>query len=293
MQKIWIALLALGLAVPLWADEPKADKDKEEPKLEKLDLPKGAKPEEAPPAKPDEAPPAETAPAPVPDRPPLEFIIVPGEASGTPHRKGVSWATGGVIDVAQPNPTTLVVTMTGLAATNADLVCLSTAGYNFDLSQCFEVRFNSPKVRAAHLTLEGRVIGLLRTNHEHYGYRLCKKGGTAETDAATASVACGGVELVSLSMPPRSTCCGDDLSVYNHEGPFCAPVLPGKYTLRETWGFGTSHPPFFCRGASAEFAPQPSYYPGAGDYWFQHFQPFNGTASKDFGYQVTLKLVRD
>ena len=61
--------------------------------------------------------------------------------------------------------------------------------------------------------------------------------------------------------------------------------------LHETWGFGTTHPAFCCHGASAEFAPQPSPSPLPAAYWFEHFQPFNGLASKDFGYQVLLKLV--
>jgi hypothetical protein len=223
----------------------------------------------------------------------VELVLVPGEASAVPYRKGVSFANGGVIDVAQPNPTTLVVTMSGLAATNADLVCQSAAGYHFDLTQCFEVCINSKRVKSAHLTLEGRVIGLLRTNHELYTCGLWKKGGTAATDAAVASIGCGEAELVGITLPSRAISCGDDLSVYNHEGPTCVPVLCGKYTLHETWGFGTTHPPFCCRGASAEFAPQPQYCPDAGAYWFQHFHPFNGLASKDFGYQVTIKLVAD
>src|SRR6516165_9436243 len=79
---------------------------------------------------------------------------------------------------------------------------------------------------------------------------------------------------------------GDRLSVYNHEGPFAVSVGAGKYVLHETWGFGTTHPAFHCRGASAEFAPQPSYFPGPASYWFEHWQPFNGTATKDFGFQV-------
>ena len=68
-------------------------------------------------------------------------------------------------------------------------------------------------------------------------------------------------------------------------------TLPcAKYTLHENWGIGTTHPCFHCRGASAEFSPQPQYCPEAG-YWFQEFKPFNGTATKDFGYQVTIKIT--
>src|SRR5947208_1874723 len=83
--------------------------------------------------------------------------------------------------------------------------------------------------------------GRRRTNHEPYVGCLCKKGGTAGTEAATASIGCDSAELLSLALPARSTCCGEDLSVYNHEGPLCGPVLPGKYTLHECWGISTTH----------------------------------------------------
>lgn len=226
-------------------------------------------------------------------RPAMEFVVAPGEASAVPAKLGVSWANGGIIDVAQPNPTTLVVTMTGVTATNANLCKDSIANYQFDLNQQFAVRFNSPRVEQAVLTMEGRVIGLLRTNHEPYTrYKCMKACGFAETRPATAAVTAGeGGEIVSLTLPARHTAGCVDLSVYNHEGPMCSRVHCGNYVLHETWGFGTTHPPFFTRGASAEFAPQPNYYPGPGSYWFQHFQPFNGNATKDFGFQVTLKLL--
>jgi hypothetical protein len=132
----------------------------------------------------------------------------------------------------------------------------------------------------------------LRTNHQHYTHYLCnKKCGTADTQPAVAGITtCEGHPVVSLSLPARSAGCCEDLSVYNHEGPICVPVVCGKYTLHETWGFGTTHPCFICRGASAEFAPQPQYCPEAG-YWFQEWHPFNGTATKDFGFQVTIKVI--
>jgi hypothetical protein len=43
-------------------------------------------------------------------RPAAEIVLVPGEASAVPTKQGVAYANGGVIDVAQPNPTTVVMT---------------------------------------------------------------------------------------------------------------------------------------------------------------------------------------
>src|ERR1700736_1584093 len=70
-------------------------------------------------------------------RPPVELIVAPGEASAVPLKKGVAYANGGIINVAQPNPTTIVVTMTGLTAANADPFFPSVANYQFDLTQGF------------------------------------------------------------------------------------------------------------------------------------------------------------
>jgi hypothetical protein len=147
-----------------------------------------------------------------------------------------------------------------------------------------------PGPKSAQLTLEGRVVGLLRTAHSHHTSCLlgCRKCGTAETTPAVVAVT-GGQEVVTLTLPGRTAAGCEDQSVYNHEGPLRATVLAGKYVLHETWGFGTTHPAFHCQGASAEFSPQPYYLPES--YWFSEFRPFNGLATRDFGFRVTLKVI--
>src|SRR5437660_7692793 len=82
----------------------------------------------------------------------------------TPIRQGFTHTGGGNIDVAQPAPDTVVITMTGVAVAGASPCKPSTATLQFDLEQCFEVVFEKPEVKKAKLTLEGRVIGLLRSH---------------------------------------------------------------------------------------------------------------------------------
>src|SRR5262249_16062762 len=163
--------------------------------------------------------------------------------SAIPSKAGVSYANGGIIDVAQPNPTTLVITMSGLTATNADLCRTSVANYAFELMQGFEIRMDPglplARQKRTNLTMQGRVIGLLRHDHELStpAHHICKKCGPAETHEAVAVVAaCDGPEVVALHLPARSAAgCCDDLSIYNYEGPITVPVTAGKYTLHETW----------------------------------------------------------
>ena len=71
--------------------------------------------------------------APTGPRPPVEIVVTPGQASAVPVKRGVVYVNGGVIDVTQPNPTTMVVTMTGLTAADADLLRASVAQYQFEL----------------------------------------------------------------------------------------------------------------------------------------------------------------
>lgn len=284
MRIFSITALVLGLGLAAWADEPKQDKAPEPEKKmpEKAPEPKLPEPKVQP--KPEEVPPAAEE-----FGPPVEIILVPGEASAVPARTGVAYADGAIVNVEQPNATTLVVTMTGLVAANSDLCRTSAASYRFDLAQAFELRFHG-KTKSAKLTLDGRVIGLLVSDHSQYTGCLGPRGGTAETLPAHAAVdSADHTELVSVSLPARSTSCGHDLSVYNYEGPYIVALPAGKYVLAETWGIAVSHPPFIVRGASAEFAPEPNY--NTDNHWLTLVHPFNGQATKDFGFKVTLKVV--
>jgi hypothetical protein len=217
--------------------------------------------------------------------PPVSFILGPRHGHVTPLRKGCTHTGGGNIDVtlSSPSPDTLLVTMTGAAVAYG--ACLpAVAAFQFDLEQCFEISFDSPKVKKAKLTLEGRVIGLLRS-HKH-------KGGSAEYSNACAGVACGGASLLSLCVPPHAVAGGENLSVNDHDGPVSVPgILAGKYTLHQTFAISASAPCCLlpCKAPSAEFAPDPALDP----LWISYKEPFHGAAKKDFGFQVILKVADD
>src|SRR5260370_703323 len=82
--------------------------------------------------------------------------ISPGPRHGhvTPSRSGFTHTGGGNIDVAQPSPDTLVVTMTGVAVAGGHPCKASAAAMQCELSQLFEVSFDSSKVKKAKLTVE-------------------------------------------------------------------------------------------------------------------------------------------
>jgi hypothetical protein len=199
----------------------------------------------------------------------------------TPAREGFTHTGGGNIDVAQPAPDTVVVTMTGVAVAGGHPWKDSVAALQFDLNQDFEVSFNDPKVKRAKLTLEGRVIGLWRSH--------CKGGGSAEQGAATAAVTCGSAPVVTLTVPPHAVAGGENLSINCREGPVAGAALAARYTLHAKWSITAAHPRSvkLCKTSSAEFAPDPALDP----LWISHWEPFRGAAKKDFGLQLTLKVA--
>jgi hypothetical protein len=172
--------------------------------------------------------------------------------------------------------------MTGAAVAYGSCKAAS-AEMTFDLEQCFEISFDSPKVKRAKLTLEGRVIGLLRSH--------CK-GGTASYDNACASVSSGEAALLSVCVPPHSVAGGENLAVNDHDGPVSLGGLPaGKYVLHATFALAAAAPRCLLptKGPSSEFAPDPAIDP----LWISYKEPFHGAIKKDFGLQITLKVADD
>ncbi len=223
------------------------------------------------------------AQAPAPPAPPVSILLGSRHAHVTPARQGFTHTGAGTIDVAQPAPDTVVITMFGVAVAGGHPCKDSAASLQFELDQCFEVSFDKPEVKRAKLTLEGRVVGLLRSH--------AKGGGSAEQGPGCVTVLAGPAEVVMLTVPPHAVAGGENLSVNCKEGPVEAPVAKGKFTLHEVFSIAASHPRSLlpCKAASAEFAPDPALDP----LWISYWEPFHGAGKKDFGLQVILKVQDD
>jgi len=226
-----------------------------------------------------------------PAAPPISITLKERHGHVTPIRQGFTHTGSGYIDVAQPTPDAIVVTMTGVAVAGGHPTTDSVATLEFDLNQAFEVSFDDPKVKKGKFTVEGRVIGLLRSQAPHGD---CKKGcGTADMSCATVTIAAdaAGATALSLAQVPHSVACGENLSLNDHEGPIEGPVAAGKYTLHQCFSITAAHPRALlpCKAASAEFAPDPALDP----LWISYWEPFHGIGKKDFGYQVTIKVAPD
>lgn len=225
---------------------------------------------------------AEAVPAPAP----ASITLVERHGHATANRQGYTHTGGGNIDVAQPAPDTIIVTMTGVVMAGGHPCKDSVATLDFDLNQVFELSFADPKLRRAKVSMEARVIGLLRSRA---ACCMSRKGcGTAEISAAHAAITADCGQLLSLALVPHAVACGENLSVNDHEGPREAQIVPGKYTLHETFVLTAAHPRNLlpCQTASAEFAPDPALDP----LWLSAREPFHGAVKRDFGFQLLLHV---
>jgi hypothetical protein len=205
--------------------------------------------------------------------PPPSVSITLHERHGhvNPCKSKCAHTGGGLIDVASPTSDTVIITMTGAVVGNAEM--------KFDLEQCFEVNFDDPKVKKAKLTVEGRVIGLLRG----------EKKGCADYSEACAHITACTTGLVNICVPPHSVCDCQSLAVNDHDGPHMVPIMPGKYTLSQTFCIAANSSCVLCKRPSAEFAPDPALDP----LWISYWEPFHGVKKDTFGFQVLLKVAQD
>jgi hypothetical protein len=134
-------------------------------------------------------------------------------------------------------------------------------------------------VKKAKLSLEGRVVGLLRGG----------KKGCGEYSDACAHIAACDAHIVTVCVPPHSACDCDALAVNDHDGPKAVPVTPGKYTLHQTFYIAAHTASHLCKRPSAEFAPDPALDP----LWISYWEPFHGVKKDTFGFQVTIKVSAD
>jgi hypothetical protein len=219
---------------------------------------------------------------PAPPEPPVTITLGPRHGHVTPVREGCTHTGGGNIDVAQPTPDVVVVTMTGVAVAYGSPAGAAFAGLDFDLEQCLEVEF-AKGVKAAKVTGEGRVIGLLRSH--------AKGGGSAEESGGCATLALcePAAGVLTLCVPAHSVAGGENLSINDRDGPVTAPIIAGKYVLHQKWHVAAAMPKRIlpCKAPSAEFAPDPALDP----LWISYWEPFHGANKKDFGFQVTIKVA--
>src|SRR5262249_32352816 len=77
-----------------------------------------------------------------PEPPPVSIVLKGRHGHVTPHSQGCCHTGSGYIDIQQPTPDVVVITMTGVAVAVGSPTSAGVASVDFDLDQCFEVSFD-------------------------------------------------------------------------------------------------------------------------------------------------------
>jgi hypothetical protein len=188
-----------------------------------------------------------SAQPPAPPPPRVAFLLKDRHGHATPERAGTARSGGGNVEVSHPREDTLILTMTGVVTAGPHPCKASSSLMHFDLDQRLEIAFADPKLKQARLTIEGRLIGLLRGD---------KHGGSASVGHGEIALASGGGPLVKVFVEGHAVSGEENLAINDHKGSVSVPVLPGEYHLLQTLHIQAAHARTICgKAASAEFPP--------------------------------------
>jgi hypothetical protein len=214
--------------------------------------------------------------------PPYVLLLRSREGVVTPERSKDAQTGGGFIQVTQLQPNVVMALFRGavVAGTGHHE---GSAAMQFTLNQDFEVLATRAGLRPPRLVLAGWVIGALETT--------LKGSGMAEHSPACASIRSGGEPLINLCVKPHGVGGGENLLVNDRVGPIEAVVLPGCFSLNQTFAIRAAEGKAHCHtgGAAAVFDPDPKM----DSRWNDVLKPFRAVPSKDFGFRVILRVVED
>jgi hypothetical protein len=210
--------------------------------------------------------------------PRVVFLVRDRHGHTTPERTGSARTGGGNVDVVQSREDTLIVSMTGVATAGPHPFKESASQMNFDLDQELAIVFVDPKLKKAKLTIQGRLLGLLRGD---------RHGGSAGVGHGEVALACGNSAFVAVHFEGHTVSGDENLAINDRKGPVSLPALPGEYHLLQRLQLHAAHARSICgKAASAEFAPDPALDPT----WISVTEPFHGANKKELGFRVILRV---
>jgi hypothetical protein len=222
-----------------------------------------------------------------PPGPAYQIVLRSRHAEVTPTRVKDAQTGGGYILVEQPEPNTIVITMAGAAVAGSEC-CGSTAAIDFNLEQELEIVPTRAGVRPPRIGMVGRLIGTLQVTDPGKCGKTC---GSAEQGPASACLALGGTNLLSVSVKPSSVACGQDSSINHRHGPVESAAVAGSYCLTGSFHMAVTQGKgvWNRQAAVADFDPAPQL----DGVWADVLKPFRAVPRKDFGFKVIVRVVED
>src|SRR5262249_42857613 len=155
------------------------------------------------------------------------------------------------------------------------------AGITFDLEQDLDIVPIRAGARPPRIGMVGRVVGTLQVTDPCPCGKPC---GTAEQGPATACLAIGGTNLLSVAVKPSAVSCGQEPAITHREGPSEPGAAPGPYPLTASFRIGVSQGKgvFHRQAAAADFDPAPQL----DAFWADVLKPFRAVPRSDFGFKV-------
>lgn len=218
--------------------------------------------------------------------PAYQIVLRSRHAETHPAREKDGQTGDGSIVVEQPEPSTIVVTMTGSAAAGSG--CHSScASLNFQLEQDLEI-IALRDARPPRVGMMGRVVGTLAVTKPACCSRSC---GTAEQGPATATLSVGETSLLSLCVKPSTVACGQELAINFREGPVESTAATGNFRLGAAFRLGVTQGRglFHRQFALADFAPAPQLNASFADI----LQPFRAAPRNEFGFKLVLRVAEE
>ena len=234
----------------------------------------------ADPAPKEKAPAAEKGPA-VVAAAPVRFVLGPRVSSARSDERGLGYTGGGAIEVTQPQPDILLITMTGIVM-SAGLPCQeSFATIAFDLAQELEVLVTDPRVKAVRLIAEAQLTGRMRRNRPGAGEALTDTPAGFLVDSPAGPV-------VDFTFPVQALTEGRDTFINDHYGPVVPFITPGPYKLKARFGIRSSHPwkPGHRNVTEVSFGPPVGRLPE----WVGFLDPQREPPRRDLGYRIMLRV---
>ncbi|MEM8678191.1 MAG: hypothetical protein AAGF97_02445 [Planctomycetota bacterium] len=207
--------------------------------------------------------------------------IILGPQSGTakPTQRGMSYTGGGNIEITQPTPDTVVITMGGSVAAASTLFTCGEALLNFIHEQQFAIEFSDP-MASGKLYMQVKVNGLLRGAGPHASVGM---------NQAISSLFSGPNELATVPVAPQAAGGCDSAAITTSQGPVCVPVSCGCYSVRQQFSiYAMQSKGLACAKASAQFSPG-----SLGSTWVATRDPFQSADASNLGYQLILRVVPD
>jgi hypothetical protein len=222
-----------------------------------------------------------------PPGPAYQIVQRSRHAEATPNRTKDSQTGGGYVLVEQPERNTLVVTMAGAVVAGSDFH-MSNAAIDFNLEQELEIIPTRAGVRPPRVGMLGHLVGTLQVTEPGKCFKAC---GTAEQGPATASLAIGGTNLLSVHMQPSSVTCGQESAINFRHGPVETTGVAGPYCLTGSFHIGATQGKgvWNRQAAVADFDPAPRL----DGFWADALKPFRAVPRKDFGFKIVVRVVED